>query len=832
MQLKNTYSERETDVSTRNSSHQEICHESPNKRWRASLIIVLSILLSPVAILEAADTDTEYTLANSGVSRTISWADGRLATKSIKNLLAAQTYHVTGHEFVVQLDGFKQPITSATAKVIDARVEKTSAGSRLVVTLSASTLAETKLRVVYELKADDFFGRKWIEIDPPNGKSLPIASISVESFQLARSVQCTKEGSPGQPIYIDDLFFGLEWPRSRNTFRGGILTCSHSPAWDVKAGFRSKSAVWGAAPHGEVANWFIEGYVPTIRISPSRPILVYNSWYDIRGAKLKAYEKTIAGFRDKLVKKHGVTLESFVVDDGWQNKDSIYETLFPDGFDKLRKTVEQELPGCNLGLWMPIGGGGSALTREWGLEHGYEVADFDKNAGRFGSYCLLGEKYTATLKNRLKYFISELNVNYFKHDFNKFTCHNAGHGHRVTGGAAEESQIEGMFRWMRYMKGLNKNVFLNYTSGMNLSPWWLMGCDCVWFGGDDLSFAGIGPQREREITYRAQRMRRDFGPRHDQFPTNAIMTHGIIKGRYALGETNRPIEEWQRDVLMYFGRGVMMWELYLTPELLTDEEWAFLAKTIKWARQNADVLAHTTRFILGDATKLEPYGYAHSKEDHCILFMRNPGSPRIIAELSKGWKVLRAANRDQISAQFAQAEFDDANWQKVDLPRDGKQPFNEEHIAYRHCFKVPTEWKGKPISLLFEGVDDNCEVYVNGAKVGAHTGWSKPFSFDVSKNLRYGDENLIAVLVENTGGGGGIYRSVGFIMTGEKEGPQSVSFTLAARTCGFDPKYKTAEIKWIYPEERIEPQTLKVGKPWTFRMQSFDVLVLDLKLKE
>jgi len=795
-------------------------------RWRPFPVIALGILFSATALLDAGDAGTECTLANRGVSRTISWADGVLGTKAIKNRLAGKEYKLKGHEFEIVLDGAEKPVIAADCRVTGAKREETEGGTRLTVTLSSQRLPGTVLRAVYELKDKDFFGRKWIEIDPPAETKLPVALLSVESLDFPRGTKPSHGVRRNQPLYIGDTFYGLEWPRSGYPWRRSALLCTHWPAWDVKQGFRSKSAVWGAAPRGEVANWFVERYVPTIRLSPPRPILVYNSWYDIRGAKFEAYKKTITGFRDRLVKKHGVTLDSFVVDDGWQNKDSIYETRFPDGLDKLRETVEKELPGCHLGLWMPISGRRSGLNKEWGRKHGYEVATTDG----YGAYCLLGEKYTTALKARLKHFISDLNINYFKHDFNSFLCSNPDHGHRVAGGASVENQVEGTFRCMRYVKGLNREVFLNYTTGMGLNPWWLMGCDSVFFGGHDTSQSGLGPPREQAITYRAEQMRRVFGPGRCQFPPNAIMTCGIIKGNYRYDWKNRPIEEWEHYVLMYFGRGLMMWELYITPSLLTDGEWAFLAETIKWARKNADVLAYSTRFILGDATKLEPYGYAHSKDDRCILFVRNL-SMRKIAELSKGWKVLRTAERDQIPAEFVRPDFDDASWQTVNLPGDGKRPFSEEHIAYRSRFKVPVEWKGKPVRLQFDGVADTCVAYVNGAKVGNKGRHRKaPFDFDVAKHLRYGEENLIAVLVHNNRGSGGIHKSVGFAVA--ELGSQPVSFTLDARICGFDPKYKRAEVKWIYPEERTEPRTLKVGKPWTFRMKSFDVLVLDLSLKE
>lgn len=69
-----------------------------------------------------------------------------------------------------------------------------------------------------------------------------------------------------------------------------------------------------------------------------------------------------------------------------------------------------------------------------------------------------------------------------------------------------------------------------------------------------------------------------------------------------------------------------------------------------------------------------------------------------------------------------------------------------------------------PLSIHFAGVDDEAEVWVNGNRVGEHTGYSDPFALDLSTAIRRG-QNLVVVLVKDNGGGGGIYRPVTLIDT-------------------------------------------------------------------
>ncbi len=89
----------------------------------------------------------------------------------------------------------------------------------------------------------------------------------------------------------------------------------------------------------------------------------------------------------------------------------------------------------------------------------------------------------------------------------------------------------------------------------------------------------------------------------------------LLKGRLNfLGGNDESLHSFSNEVMMYFGRGVMMWELYVSPELLSNSEWEAIASAIKWAKENKEVLTKT-KMILGDPLKREPYGYTHFTED-------------------------------------------------------------------------------------------------------------------------------------------------------------------------------------------------------------------------
>ena len=67
---------------------------------------------------------------------------------------------------------------------------------------------------------------------------------------------------------------------------------------------------------------------------------------------------------------------------------------------------------------------------------------------------------------------------------------------------------------------------------------------------------------------------------------------------------------------------------------------------------------------------------------------------------------------------------------------------------YRKQFELPQSLAGKQIHLRFKGVDYAASFYLNGVLLGSHTGMFTPVVFDVTGNLNYGSENLLAVVIE------------------------------------------------------------------------------------
>lgn len=121
------------------------------------------------------------------------------------------------------------------------------------------------------------------------------------------------------------------------------------------------------------------------------------------------------------------------------------------------------------------------------------------------------------------------------------------------------------------------------------------------------------------------------------------------------------------------------------------------------------------------------------------------------------WRMNKTQRIDE-NAPEIQPDFEDKSWTPVQVGR-GHQP----EIGVRECAWFRTEFildKVEPdLMLLFEGVDDNAWVWLNGQKIGEHFGWDEPFILPISKAAKQG-RNVLVVGVENKDGPGGIYAPV------------------------------------------------------------------------
>lgn len=144
-----------------------------------------------------------------------------------------------------------------------------------------------------------------------------------------------------------------------------------------------------------------------------------------------------------------------------------------------------------------------------------------------------------------------------------------------------------------------------------------------------------------------------------------------------------------------------------------------------------------------------------------------PPNHRIEQTINRNWtfNYFPSANADTNGCQSP--DFDDSSWPAIAIPHTwqtyettGKlHPFiHDAHEQddpywwqgwgwYRKHFSIGDEEKGRRIFAEFDGVQKYCKVFVNGKLVGDHKGGYDGFYFDVTDQIRFGADNVLAVAV-------------------------------------------------------------------------------------
>jgi len=123
----------------------------------------------------------------------------------------------------------------------------------------------------------------------------------------------------------------------------------------------------------------------------------------------------------------------------------------------------------------------------------------------------------------------------------------------------------------------------------------------------------------------------------------------------------------------------------------------------------------------------------------------------------------------EIDAQLVKVEQDMEKEARVRTGRTGALPYIGVGW-YRKTFELPEFKKGKKALLVFDGAMSDAHVFINGQEVGNNPYGYSYFYFDISDYLKPGEENLLAVRLENLPSssrwypGAGIYRKVQIIV--------------------------------------------------------------------
>jgi hypothetical protein len=596
-----------------------------------SLVFALLAAASAIAPAQQADAPTVAidattggTIANRQIAAEWKIRDGHLASLIVRNKTAAAQPESTTLDRPFSLDLKDGAVLRASDLILDgpATVEHFTPNP------TAARYAERLPGIAVHYKLHDSqqrFTADWALI-LRDGSSYIRQSLKITTgaapFPLS-DVQLIDVESPtiqlagvvkGSPLVDGDFFLGFEQPLSQCGVVANRATCELLSGVPVGANQSAEySAVVGIAAPGQMRRDFL-AYLERERAHPYRTFLHYNSWFDIGFfspyTQADALDR-IHAIGDELHVKRGVTLDSFLLDDGWDDHNDLWKIRsdFKDGFEPLKEAAAQY--GTAPGVWLsPWGGYGPPKQERLATARrdGYEIVA--------GGLALSGPKYYSRFHQAVTEMVTKYGVNQFKLD-------GTGNADQVVKGSAFSSDFDAAIHLISDLRRLKPDIFINLSTGTYPSPFWLMYSDSIWRGGDDTEAAGVGTWRERWITYRDADTYDEVVKAGRLYPLNSLMLHGIVYAKQAPRLSTDPGHDFANEVRSYFGSGTQLQELYITPSLLTPANWDTLADAAKWSRNNAATLVDT-HWVGGDPRWLQVYGWASWSPEKGILTLRNP----------------------------------------------------------------------------------------------------------------------------------------------------------------------------------------------------------------
>lgn len=214
------------------------------------------------------------------------------------------------------------------------------------------------------------------------------------------------------------------------------------------------------------------------------------------------------------------------------------------------------------------------------------------------------------------------------------------------------------------------------------------------------------------------------------------------------------------------GNGVMLWSQIDPNSLPADVKTYFRFTRWRQTRALSQVLANLGASFTADEQFFSP----RAEEKPVLVALAGDWRAKQIQRLDaspspdKGYP---DAGISEEAKRAVAADFDDAGWQTVQVPRDmdsyGDTWKNADGEAvFRKVIEVPAALLGQDLKLSLGAIDDHDDTYFNGVRIGGvgkenSTPYEVKREYTVPANLVKPGKNVIAVRVWDKFGGGGIY---------------------------------------------------------------------------
>lgn len=635
---------------------------------------------SPVVVKETSES---VAIGNDFIEREFSLASGKLSTTKIVNKRTekAPTEFIPtagSEEFIIRIipavtGGNTDVIKASDLKLKDIETNSTDGGKEVVFTFAPYTVNSVPFTVkqVVTMKDGDHFMRKHLEIAVPEDKRDIVKFDYIDCESMVVNSSDAKWSHPsmdggvggmsgylmanGQPVYIQGMFFGSEFPVTDNAITDNTASIRYfsgkSPEMlgkenrlDENGFFKTWPTVAGAARSTDmdvIRTDFYE-YINSIA-TPTRMRTQYNSWYDWM---LNIDENNImSSFKEMergLSQNGSAPMDAYVVDDGWNaygdwkasNTTGFWQfnNKFPNGLT-LPKTLAHKY-SSTFGLWLGPRGG-----YNWPIE----FARFLESNGNgehnpaSDDICTNHKVYLEKLQGFFIDCQKKYDISYWKLDgFATAACPRVNDNHITGGENGMYWMTEHWERWIKIFEKLRaersaageEDLWINLTCYVNPSPWFLQWGNSLWMqNSQDIgrADAGLTRQVDQLLSYRDGRYNDFTRARQFQLPYANIYNHDPIYGKTGSGlPGTMDDDEFRAYLFMIATRGAALWNLYFSYNMIDEgDKWRVTADALDWKRNNYETLRHAKMFG-GNPETGDVYGYSAWNGNDGIISIRNP----------------------------------------------------------------------------------------------------------------------------------------------------------------------------------------------------------------
>jgi alpha-glucosidase (family GH31 glycosyl hydrolase) len=155
---------------------------------------------------------------------------------------------------------------------------------------------------------------------------------------------------------------------------------------------------------------------------------------------------------------------------------------------------------------------------------------------------------------------------------------------------------------------------------------------------------------------------------------------------------------------------------------------------------------------------------SHADQIRKVLQIPTPPRATFNLDVQKDWKFKIDPAGAGTEGRWQAPTLNDSGWQTLQAGTAWEEqgfPDYDGVAWYRKHLRIPAATPSGKLYIVFGGVDDEYDLFVNGTLVAHHGSpgnsvYDLPTATDISTWIKHGEENLVALRVNDWGGAGGI----------------------------------------------------------------------------